>query len=903
MRKILVSVAVSVITLSLMNGMEIRAKNHTLGGNVRGFGVLAEYAHGELREIEVERFTTVGVRTGLRDFPEESGRGEPLPDFCLLKVFDPSGRNVAICDLGGQKESRKTYKLSVPAGPAGIWRVSVLNGRNSDSFILNLPDTSVWGIRGEMALGLDSSLPQDMYLYLPEKVRTLIVECFGGGSAVPVLEYQGNELGRPKQQGRRCFAVMDNPPAGRTIQVKLEGCAGKAIVFDGVPGLLCPTPEAAEKLRGGTIMADGILTAGPLQARARKISARFKPSDFDVNLQFPATIPDSLSNPRRECLFFGKYALLNSFASASSAQICDPASPWFGANADPEKHDKLVDWQSGLHGSVLSPFDASALAAGAVLPGRLNPLHDNQAVIRRAQISAFYHLISLQGDDIMREGDFRKGNYPMTHAFFVYDGALSRPLALLKDKLDPEAREVWADGLAAIGDKLAGFTAYQSNQWSHVISAHLETYRATGKKRFLSYFEQLMTAYLDNTFGSDSKFGQHPAGFFLEEYGPDGNYDHLNMYSLVSCYHKYREEPDADKKLVDKMRRGIEKNLHFKSFYWLPQPDGNLICPNAMNCRTNALLCYPSYPGDYMSSPEFNLGYTRLMLTPVPEKGSYPANVFPHLAWNDEWALRLINEMLPKGDKAFKSNNFGGSWTADVYEAWSLPQKAVKQKLPIEYDHGLWELPGQIAWKEGALYGLVFYDVAGAKGGLNGITGGAPSVLWSKNTGSVFCSMRNTKSNRVEHVDDLTWACVHGNDGKGGLVWSGKERAVLRHGENTGTFVISSDFAKGGGSIDWQYSIANDKLTLCVTLKTPGLKDPVLSLPVLVGGQGTFLKGPENGKFHFIIKNGFMRLKYPDGLKAELTPELKTSNATVRCLKIPFPADGRLCVEIDVGTY
>ena len=130
---------------------------------------------------------------------------------------------------------------------------------------------------------------------------------------------------------------------------------------------------------------------------------------------------------------------------------------------------------------------------------------------------------------------------------------------------------------------------------------HLNTYAATGEERFRGYFETLMNAYLDNTFGPASKHGQHPAGYFLEEYGPDGNYDQLNSFCVVASYYKYRNLPGADPVLVEKLRRGIEKDLQFKSCYWLVQPDGGICSPNALNCRTDGNLASPSWPGDYIA--------------------------------------------------------------------------------------------------------------------------------------------------------------------------------------------------------------------------------------------------------------------------------------------------------------
>ena len=305
----------------------------------------------------------------------------------------------------------------------------------------------------------------------------------------------------------------------------------------------------------------------------------------------------------------------------------------------------------------------------------------------------------------------------MTHSFFVYDN-LAKTFDLLKKDLTPAQREAYHDGLIELGDKIAAYQAYESNQWAHVISGHLNTFKATGEPRFLRYFEILMDAYVNCTFGRDSKHGLHPTGFFLEEYGPDGNYDHLNMYALVSAYYRYRALPEAKPELVRQMRSGIQRNLYYKSFHWLPAAGNNrdlIFAPNAMNCRTNSLLSIPSYPGDYMAGREFDLGYTRFMMNrPVRPDVAYPASVFPHLANTDAWAMTLIRECLTKRSENTRAEDFSGAWTAELYETDQIPLKAKIVELPWQKARGMWDLPGQIAWKNGSLYGLHFYAVDGA---------------------------------------------------------------------------------------------------------------------------------------------------------------------------------------------
>ena len=93
-----------------------------LGGNVRGFGVLAEYPDGGPREIRLVRDS--------KQFASPPGYAIGWPNIALLRVFDPDGRLAAYADLGLQKKQVQEYVLKVPAGRGGVWRISVSNGSN-----------------------------------------------------------------------------------------------------------------------------------------------------------------------------------------------------------------------------------------------------------------------------------------------------------------------------------------------------------------------------------------------------------------------------------------------------------------------------------------------------------------------------------------------------------------------------------------------------------------------------------------------------------------------------------------------------------------------------------------------------------------------------------------------------
>lgn len=278
------------------------------------------------------------------------------PNLCSLRIFDPAGKLVKFVDLGKQSEAVKSYEVELPAGPAGVWRFSVANGSN-DRYRIEFPDTPVWGVRGEMVLGVGKQFPKELYLYVPESAELLICESFG--NAAPEFEADGRPLeGELKKLGRSWKRLVPDIPRGGTVRVKLGRMSGKAFAIDGMPGLLCPTPEAAAKLKGGLVEESGALVAGPLQARARRLVAGFKPEDFELNLDFPGKVPAGLENPQLEAVLYGKYGASGMLIPASRLQITDPASRWCGALIAPEKRGELSERNNFLANRQRAYFDA-----------------------------------------------------------------------------------------------------------------------------------------------------------------------------------------------------------------------------------------------------------------------------------------------------------------------------------------------------------------------------------------------------------------------------------------------------------------------------------------------------------------------------------------------------------------
>ena len=869
----------------LLTAVELDVSIRSLGGNVRGFGVLAKYGTGGPRKVVLTRRTSGNKLDKKPDFAGFS-------EIASFKVFDPDGREVVFQDLGNQKKGVTRYEITIPEGKAGVWRFSTANGLDKDQYTISFPDTGVWGVRGEMALTPGKKFPDKLYLYVPENAKLLIVESFGRRDWLN-LKSNGRKTGNFKNQKRRNLLCVPATPES-IVEGDFSRRGGtNALAVDGVPGLWCVSPEAARELAGGCVKVGKYYVCGPYQARARKKILSYTADELEVKLPERKPLPENISFPRREALLFGKYGTLESAEAAAKVQNTDKNSPFYGAMQIPPDHKKNGDWTCFLnhksYGFTLTP---GAIGNIVALPAKLNRAYHHTGLVKRACLTAFAMVsMRLSGDDIVRENDLRTNSYPHIHIFFAYD-SLAKGGYLLRDLLDKEEKELWQEALLRIGDKSASCMGFESNQWAHMMTGHLHTYMFTGKKRFKGYFEVMMNSYLDGVFGINSKFGQHPAGYFLEEYGPDGNYDHLNMFSLVESLWQYRKFPDADPKLVQKMEKAIARNLEFKKYIWLPSPDGNIHFPNAFNCRTHGSLSNPSYPGDYLASFVNPLGYTRWMMIKMPQEGVGRADNFPHNATTDQWALRLINKAYSTPVKA--SSTYSGNWACLIDEILThgVPEKKVA--LPYEKEFSLQKLPGFAVWNTGKIYGASFYDVAGSKKRLLGITSGGPLVLWTGNMGCVLASMRGAvprgKDVQAKNPDQLTWSAVYGTDANGSFFHSGKEHSRLSG--NDDDFTISGELEKGAGTLSWNYIPEKDKLTLQVSTEKCSLAELTLSLPFAVHDNRSFkldndtLVITDGGKYRFTVKFSG---------KAGLSGVLKTAGwCKVRALRIKFSKNTRV---------
>lgn len=877
-----------------------KASIHVLGGGVRGFGMLASYSKESPKSILVTRVTRPSSK-------------EPYRPISLARVFDPQGRLAAIEDFTDQTTAKVTREIKIPSGTPGIWRVSFSGGRKDDLVEIRMPATPVWGVCGELSLGVTATTPRPAYIWLPPSSLKLVVGIEDGTpQGIEIRDESGEKIlasPQPDDLKRKARLVLDPAPAGQICKLVLPEKFDGALVIDGAPGLLCPSPAAAAELRGGTVESHGLIVAGPLQARARNWMVAHAGVNRTPALAFPPELPGDLEMPQLQVLGFEKYGCLNSLAAMVERQNAnlDPGSPYFGSGSDASRSEAAT-WVNFLPGRLRSAFFPGGLAAAATFDSPLNPVLRDPDFVTRTALAGLQEIAAIGEDFLLREKSLFEVRYPMGNAFGLYVGGITGPFREIRSLLPEDAREIWQEGVCAIGDKLADYQSYMSNQWAHILKGHLDIYIATHEKRFLGYFERLAPVFLQNRYGPASKFGLHPAGFYLEEYGPDGNYDNINSFFVAACYLDYKSLPEAKPELVEIFRQTIASNLEFRSLFWLPQPNGAIYSPTAFNCRTTANLAGVGYPGTFMVKGEFPLAAMRFAMTPVPEKGVGGAATFSYVANTPAWIRRVLKDGLRRGPDAFGGeSSSSGWWVPDLVRAYAEPEKAEVAKLPFQEQDRTWMKPGLVAWKRGEIYGAVFYDVDGATRMLKGFFGGGPTVLWTSALGSFInssspyaatapaegksgSSIKRIFSNSASTLDapeKITFSCLYGRDGQGRFFFTGKERSSLQ--EDNG-YKISSTLENPKASLLWSYQAGVDEVVMGVTFRPAApVKEVFLNLPLWIKGGNLQVEKADDHTIKIANATGAVQITWSPGVAGAIAPS--TIDGLQR-LVIGVPQDG-----------
>ena len=829
------------------SALELELGTLGTGDGGHGWGVIAEYGDGGPGELTITRNTLPGLPPP--DYWKRWGR------LCSLRVYDPEGFLMAYVEMGDQSEAAKTYTVALPKGKAGRYRFSMSGGFvNVDTFAFKIPDPLAWGVRGEKILKLvGRNLPEKMFMaFAPTSDRYYLT---GNNVSWNVAGEEGrSQHGAKATMGQR-------RPGEEIVELTIDRSKGwMSLYCDGLPNTLSPTPEMAKRIMGGAVAAkDGTLCEGPLQAKLWDACVRIAASE------------DLTCTPEESAKFLATLgaweskSITNTVYDATRSAFGYAATAGFGKTRGFDfYHYDTLRYQPGN----LAKFAAD------------NP--GDERALKRAAISAFVELAHMDGAAIMREtaeGPFFKehgysarplaGQRIDCATMFETMAGLGRGYKLLKDRLPASIARVYREAVLDVCYKELGFLCYQSNQFMHIRECLNDVYCATGDAHLERCLRMELEAFVANHF--HGKHGQHPAGFYLEEYGPDGNYDQMSLRPMSVIYNTYREMPGHDAGLVEKMKASIERNLDWRSLFEIVNPANGrpYQLAFAMNHRTDGPTHFDSHHGLANLSNEFDMAYTMLKLG---EADADPAKLRP---------------------------------------------------LPYAQEEACVEKDGFVAVKRGGFYAVDFYKIYDEIP--DGFLG--PMFLWHEKAGLGLCGVKHSYHRQPHWFGpameerDVTFPTVYGQvDGKLFVESRRMQKtfAWIEKGRSWKVTGVCYQPPKGRnapklvrGTLGWTTEIVSDDVVeMTVEADFADLKDATVNLPILrqkgetvwsANGWRESAFYPAEGRYVQKQPTGAtLTITWPKDVASSLVTDTPCTRGWCENLRLRLPEKGALKIRYEV---
>ncbi len=752
-------------------------------------------------------------------------------------------------------------------GEPGIWTISYVGGMyTQDNVTIGIPYTEYYGIRGDMFIGFNhltqKSQPESAgaearkwYLYVPEtSVGTNALFLFANNKAFDatganafsdvtistangtVLNELMNSSGTDKvnvESRLHCRAkttTITRRDAGKVwtfdlgkynnyLQDYVETGVNNSVywpysknfqfdglyvaVAGGLPGLFCPTPDAAKKLKGGTATSsDGRILGGTVQAEARNIALDIvQNGELDITADFATELPAFIEEAGMtgvEALTVGANSGVLGAEEAVQNQNLDPNDLYLGSIGYTEFENSASgftyrpNYENFVYSSGERDFYAAGnLAAMASLPTKLNGVYGDTGLVNRASLTLLSFIAEMSPEDMLRgkgvtftinydesTGVYKASegsDYWPNRSLFTF-ASLIDAYSMLKDKVSPETAEVMRNAVIRMGDKMANYMANDTNQWTEFIRGHFELYMATGEERFLDYFERHVSAIGKPPVDANS-FGQNSAGAFLERMAPSAQYANQCMHNLYPCYYTYRSLENRDETVFRTFEDTLKRYTNYESLNWLPVVKGGVT-------HSATAVMVKGKNGNYGASggvyPNFSLGsvgfpiYARLLEYRQEDMiAKYYPNGNTHLAgdlvyrFHDVAEAMLENKMFDKANPltAASSTVYAGPRAYEIFtqEEWVDAGNAT---LPIEETDKVWKYDDLFVFKKNGLYAMNFYanphSTTKTVSAANlSYRGGLPFAIWSEGTGPVVLAQYLAPQDSVKYTDKQASPVTH----------------------------------------------------------------------------------------------------------------------------------------------
>lgn len=414
--------------------------------------------------------------------------------------------------------------------------------------------------------------PGTMYAFVPPHAEELEV----AGGPVRIINENGADLLKTKESDLSFSTKVPVSATGVVWQIDFPQVKDWKLRVAGFPFILCPTQEAARKIKASIeVLPDGTVVCWKFQRRIAQIlpdllSPEKVGSAQDLITPLSTRRKAWLREAEKNAFLLGPNSLFPSVENSLRNQNTDPKSHWGGSiggwqerlgRAPPQDRWDRLRSIDGLWAGA-SPRNGAAaehLAQAALLNAPLNPYFGKRELLYRAAAAALRDLMTLGEDEVWRGVGADMTDYPGYMCFPL--GEKTLPVyARTAPEMPAAVRQVWTEALSHIIDRC--FTdkiVTARNQSSFLLLACEDFAEGSADRRYYKLARALAKHFAN---------GQSPAGYFMEACGPDASYTGITHWHMA-VYYQQSEDPT--------ILEALRKSYTFFNHTVAPEPDGSML--------------------------------------------------------------------------------------------------------------------------------------------------------------------------------------------------------------------------------------------------------------------------------------------------------------------------------------
>lgn len=514
----------------------------------------------------------------------------PGSDRLMIRAFDPE-ENLSFWEYTEPgNRAAGTHFVDIPLKGNGVNQIRISAGGSSCQVEVVIPETVPYGIsfqNGEFSAW--GGQPGKMYAYVPPRAESLTLI----GGPVKILAENNVVL---RQQTATAEASISATAYNNTVwSFEFTSSTWKFSASD-FPLILCSTADAARLIKASVeILSDGTVVCHKFQRRiAELLPSLLAPENVgtanELIVPLSSLKEEWLKNPLRNSILLDRYSPYGAVVRALSNQNVNPASHWGGATgsggtswitieklAPPQNRwDRLKSLYTEVElyaGASPASVDCEGMAIAATLDAPFNPYYGNQKILNRVAAAALKDLMVLGEDEVWRGAAQKDGAtdynpYPGFMAFAL--GQKTLPAYALVAPLMPQnIRDLWTEGLRHIIDRAYPDPLVSArNQSSHYLVAFQDFAKGSGDPLYAKLSKDYADRFIQ---------GQNPAGFAIENQGPDGTYNGMTHWHMAAYARDANSQPMLD---------ALKKSYYFFNHTVAPEPAGNMLGASNFGHRT-----------------------------------------------------------------------------------------------------------------------------------------------------------------------------------------------------------------------------------------------------------------------------------------------------------------------------